>query len=154
MLTLLCLLFKDIPRQLQNQVWISYDNMCNVVKMRAAQRSLPPSFGKFSDVWKKTNKMIDGLHISNHKDAFCKEQLGPDRFDIMYLDLKETRNSMTAERVFSWASRFKKIVSVMPKPRHLFYMHRMILRRNQYTSTCLKSKQPVLLPKIKSDHSL
>ena len=90
MLTLLCLLFKDIPRQLQNQVWISYDNMCNVVKMRAAQRSLRPSFGKFSDVWKETNKMIDGLHISNHKDAFCKEQLGPDRFDRMYLDLKET----------------------------------------------------------------
>ena len=153
MLTLLCLICKDMPKRLWQKFWVCYDNMCNVMKMRAAKKDLPEQFGEFRDVWKYVNKMIDGLHISNHKSSTCQEQLGPHRLDEMYPDLKKSRNSMAAEQVFSWAGRFKKILSVMPNKRHIFYLHRMIIRRNAYTATCLRSRRRVLLPKVRIEFS-
>ena len=83
--------------------------MCNVVRLKSASNcdgELPDSFGKMKNIWKYANKMIDGLHIRNHKRTSCKTDLGPHRFDEMYPELKETRNSMAAEQVFIWLGRF------------------------------------------------
>ena len=102
---------KSIPESMWSKVWLCYVNMCNVVRLKSASNcdaELPDSFGKMKNIWKYANKMIDGLHIRNHKRTSCKIDLGPHRFDEIYPELKETRNSMAAEQVFIWVGRFKK----------------------------------------------
>ena len=91
--------------------------------------------------------MTDGLHIRNHKRTSCKTDLGPHGFDEMYPELKETRNSMAAEQVFIWLVIFKKILAAMPKEKHLSYLHRAIIRRNEYIGKRLRAKRPVMTPK-------
>ena len=57
-------------------------------------------------------KIIDTLHISNHKDPKCKQIYHPDQ---VKKDDLSTFNTMTCEQTFSWLSRFKKILSAMQK---------------------------------------
>lgn len=53
-------------------------------------------------------------------------------------------NTMTCEQTFSWLSRFKKILTAMPKIHHHFYLHQMVKRRNKYISYCyIMGKRPV-----------
>ena len=94
--------------------------MCNLLKLKASQTKLPLS-EKYSDMWLCINKIIDGLHLQNHKNKDCKEKLHPDKILTMHPDLKLTKNTMAAEQTFVWLSRFKKILCCMPKPHHLFY---------------------------------
>ncbi|KAJ7387582.1 hypothetical protein OS493_000916 [Desmophyllum pertusum] len=56
-------------------------------------------------------KLIDSLHIRNHKDKSCKEKYSP-------ATLKEEvpeGNTVAAEQTFVWLSRFNIIVCAMPK---------------------------------------
>ena len=104
-------------------------------RYRGAPRGTEPGFR-----WKK---IIDRLHISNHKDKKCKEKYDPS-------GLKEeipNGNTMAAEQTFVWLSRFKKILCAMPKVHHLFFLHRMVKHRNNYTVRCYKNGRKPLLPK-------
>ena len=62
-------------------------------------------------------------------------------------DLHPNDNTMAAEQTLVWLSRFKKIVCAMPKVHHLFYLHRMVRRRNAYTVHCYKKGHKPVLPK-------
>ena len=62
-------------------------------------------------------KIIDSLHIRNHKDQSCKESYNPANLKKELPD----GNTMAAEQTFVWLSRFKKILCAMPKVHHLFY---------------------------------
>ena len=54
-------------------------------------------------------------------------------------------NTEAGEQTFIWVARFKHILCSMNKIHHLFYLHRMIRRRNEYTEKCYKlGKKPVL----------
>ena len=53
----------------------------------------------------------------------------------------------------TWSARFKKILCAMPKERFLFYYHRMVVRRNAYTSKRHRESRSPVLPKVRSEFS-
>lgn len=117
---------------------VCYDNMCNLDKLRAAQEPLPLP-APMDKMWSSIVKAVDRLHIRNHKSAKCKDSYNPDKL------LPQSYNTMAGEQTFAWMSRFKKIVNSMSQPHHLFYLHRMCIRRNRYTAICRqRGKSPVL----------
>ena len=85
-------------------------------------------------MWLDIGKIIDTLHIANHKDKQCKEQYSPEKLKELYPD----SNTMCCEQTFAWLSRYKRIIGAMPKTHHHFYLHRMIKYRNKYIEMCYK----------------
>lgn len=92
-----------------------------------------------------SKKIIDNLHIRNHKDPSCQELYSPAN---LKKELPEGY-TMAVEKTFGWLSRFKKIVCAMPKVHHLFYLHRMVKRGSKDTTTCYKNSKKPLLPKAR-----
>lgn len=127
-------------RRLQDYT-LCYDNICNVDALGAAKEDLPLP-GPLSDMWKTVKKVIDRLHIRNHKDQKCHELYHPDD------NLPASYNTMAGEQTFAWMSRFKKIVNSMTQTHHLFFLHRMCVRRNKYTSSCFKEGREPVLPGV------
>ena len=128
-----------------DKIFVSYDNMCHLDGLKAAQSLLPwPS--PWDKAWMSVRKIIDSLHIRNHKDKSCKEKYDP---AILKEELPDG-NTMAAEQTFVWLSRYKKILCAMPKVHHLFYLHCMVKRRNNYTVTCYKNGKKPLLPKARN----
>ena len=107
----------------------------------------------------KINKVIDPLHISNHKVAntliisciepffqrpTCKTLYSPDKVAEEWPEA----NLMICEETFAWLGkekitffnptwliilgRFKKTLNLMPKNHFHFFLHRLIIRRNRY----------------------
>ena len=119
--------------------------MCHLDGMKALRSPLPfPS--PWDKAWTSVTKIIDSLHISNHKDVSCREKYDP---GILKKEIPEG-NTMAAEQTFVWLSRFKKILCAMPKVHHLFYLHRMVKHRNQYTVTCYKNGKKPLFPNARN----
>ena len=139
---------KDVPEEEWEEFILSYDNMCNVRRMLCARQPLPlnPPFDK---LWLKVTKVIDRLHLRNHKNKQCHEIFSPEPFKEKNPHL----NTPVAEQVFTWSARFKKILCAMPQERFLFYYHRMVVRRNRYTSKCHRESRPPVLPKVRSQFS-
>ena len=131
------------PSQWKNVI-VCYDNMCHLDCLRAAQRPLPLPH-PYNTMWQEVTKIIDSLHITNHKDERCLEKYSPSQ-------VKEDHphyNTMVCEQTFVWLSRYKKIVCSMPKNHHLFFIHRMVKRRNRYTERCYALRKKPLLPGAK-----
>ena len=61
-------------------------------------------------------------------------------------------NFMIAEETFAWLSRYRRILASMNKTHHMYFLHRIIFKRNKYTEKCLKMKRKSLLPKAKSNN--
>ena len=132
-----------VPEEWKDIV-LSYDNMCHLDGLKAAKLPLPLP-PPYDQMWSSIQKIIDSLHIKNHKDARCKELYSPNK-------VKEENpafNTMAAEQTFVWLSRFKKILAAMNKTHHLFYLHRMVTVRNKYTEYCYKNNRKPLLPTCK-----
>ena len=127
-----------------SKFYLSYDNMCHVdtLKLLSDELSLPEPFDK---VWLKINKIIDPLHIRNHKQAKCKENYNPEK---VKQEIPEA-NFMCAEQTFCWLGRYKKIFNSMNKVHFHFMMHRLVKGRNSYTSYCYKNMRKPLLPSAK-----
>ena len=134
-------------------IWLAYDNMCQIVKLRVAQNDLPlPT--PFNGMFKSINKIVDALHIRNHTQEMCHSDLHPDNIYEMYPELRGTRNTQAAEQTFVWLGRFKKIVSSMNKVHHLFYLHRLVVRRNRYIGKCYRMGKKPLLPSMRNSKSV
>ena len=88
-------------------------------------------------------KVIDSLHIKNHKDPLCLQQYNPNE-----VITDDNMNTMTCEQTFAWFSRYKKILCAMPKVHHHFYIHRMVKRRNAYISWCYSIGRRPIQPKV------
>ena len=119
--------------------------MCHVDGMKVAKKPLPLP-APFDKMWSAINKVIDSLHIRNHKDAECRKKYDP-------VKLKEQlpgMNTMAAEQTFVLLARFKKNLCSMPKTHNLFYLHRIVLYRNRYTVSCYKRGLKPLLPSAQS----
>ena len=125
------------------QVTLAYDNMCNLARLKVAQRPLPlPPPLDLS--WSKVEKIIDVFHFANHVLLpECKKNFSPDKLK------KENPhfNTQASEQTFVWVGRFKHILCSMNKNHHLFYLHRMVLRRNTYTTKCYRNGRKPILPK-------
>ena len=121
-------------------VFLAYDNMCNLAKLKVARDPLPfpPPLDK---LWLNVNKIIDVFHFQNHVSAECREKFSPAKLKQQHPEF----NTQAGEQTFVWIHRFRHILCSMNKVHHLFFLHRMVLRRNEYTSLCyLKGKKPIL----------
>ena len=62
----------SLTREERKKVVLSYDNMCHLDNLRVARKPLPlPGDLKF--LWLDIKKIIDTLHIYNHKDPKCHQ---------------------------------------------------------------------------------
>lgn len=122
--------------------------MCNVNRLIAA-RSPVPLPKPFDEMWLKIKKVVDRLHLKNHKNPDCAKNFSAEPLKEIYPDL----NTMVAEQTFTWASRYKKILCAMPQRRFLFYYHRMVVRRNRYITKCYKANRDPVLPKVTTEFS-
>ena len=93
-------------------------------------------------------KVIDDLHIKNHRDDKCQAKYHPKKVKENHPDY----NLMCAEQVFAWLSRFKRITCSMNKTHHCFFIHRIVKRRNQYQELCAQLERSPLLPSIHCLH--
>ena len=71
--------------------------------MRVAKKPLPLS-PPLDSLWLYVNKVIDKLHLKNHKNPRCKEMYNPESLKEKFPKL----NTPVAEQTFIWASHFKK----------------------------------------------
>lgn len=119
---------------------LAYDNMCHVDSLKIAKKDLPfPT--PMDKAWSSVNKVIDRLHLRNHKDSRCKQLYSADRIPPEY-------NTMACEQTFVWASRLKKIVCAMGRLHQFFFLHRSVKRRNKYTELCYSKNKTPVLPKL------
>ena len=127
---------EGIPESQWEEVVVSYDKMCNLDKLRVAKKQLPfPE--PYNLMWFKVQKIVDRLHMRNHKDPRCKITHGSDDLKEKYPHL----NTPVAEQTFIWAGRFRKIMCAMPKRRFLFFYYRMVSRRNRYIAVCYQENR-------------
>ena len=136
---------KDRPESEWKNVILCYDNMCHLDGMRVAQMPLPLE-PPWNNMWTSVTKIIDSLHIRNHKDEKCQTVYHPSQVKEKHPQY----NLMCAEQVFTWLSRFKKITCAMNKTHHCFFLHRIVQRRNKYTEFCHCINRNPLLPKVKN----
>ena len=116
--------FGKKKREDWKEVIVSYDNMCHINNLKVARHPLPLP-GDLQHIWLDVRKIIDELHIKNHVDPRC-QQYHPQTIREALPEM----NTMSCEQTFAWISRYKKILSAMPKIHHHFYLHRMVQRRN------------------------
>lgn len=128
------------PAKEMGNIVLAYDNVCNICRLKVARKPLPlPS--PYDQCWLAMTKIIDTFHHKNHVDPECKVKYSPDKIKVAYPHY----NTEAGEQTFVWVARFKHILCSMNKIHHLFYLHRMIRRRNAYTEKCYKlGKKPVL----------
>ena len=143
-LTWLVAAFGKSTREERQKIVVSYDNMCHLNNLKVARKPLPLP-GDLQYIWQDVKKIIDSLHMKNHKDPRCA-QYEP----ATLLDPDETElNTMSCEQTFAWLSRYKKILCAMPKTHHHFYLHRMVKRRNEYIAWCYANGRRPVQPKIR-----
>lgn len=130
----------EIECAMQSTV-LAYDNMCHVDSLKISKKNLPfPE--PFDKAWHLVTKVIDRLHLRNHKNQKCKTLYNPDG------KIPSEFNTMSCEQTFVWASRMKKIICAMTRLHQFFFIHRSVKRRNKYTELChVRNKTPVL-PKV------
>ena len=134
--------FKHYSREERKNVIISYDNMCHLNSLKVARQPLPLP-GDLQYLWLDVVKIIDSLHLRNHKDSQCHELYNPQKIkssDSHY-------NTMACEQTFAWLGRYKKILLSMGKCHHHFFLHRLVKRRNRYISFCYKKGRHPVAPK-------
>ena len=139
---------QDVEEKDWDKFMLSYDNMCNLCKMHAAKEDLPLP-APYDKMWLTVTKVIDRLHLRNHKNPNCRKIFSPEPLKERFPEL----NTPVAEQTFTWSAWFKKILCAMPQSHFLFYYHRMVVRRNRYTAKCHKAKCSPVLPKVRSQYS-
>ena len=110
-------------------MYLAYDNMCNLCRLKVARKPLPLT-PPLDRAWLHIRKIIDSFHLRNHVNPECHTTFSPQ-------GLKENHpnaNTQAGEQTFIWMARFKNIVCAMNKTHHLFCLHRMVRRRNSYTA--------------------
>src|SRR5208337_3991923 len=103
----------------------------------------------YDEMWSRITKIIDGLHVRNHKDKRCAQRYGPNvYFDRIGGDVP--RNTMAAEQTFAWFNKFKKQANSMTRNRQIFFIYRLAVRRNSYISQCIVENRKPVGPTMRS----
>ena len=82
-------------------VFIAYDNMCNLDRMKATKNDLPlpPPFNK---MWSSVSKIINSFHLKNHKGDNCKLLYNPENLK----EVHENYNTQAVNRLFRGSAAF------------------------------------------------
>ena len=102
--------FAALSREARRKIILSYDNMCHLNNLTVARSPLPLP-GDFSHMWLDVKKIIDTLHIQNHKDNRCRELYSPESVKLE----NPNTNTMCCEQTFAWLSTYKRLLNSMPK---------------------------------------
>lgn len=139
----------SVPPEMWKYFTLCYDNMCNVDRLLCAKKSLPMFDPPFDQMWKRINKIVDKLHLSNHVRHDCKSKYNPEKITDPGSGCKiaDELNTVVAEQTFAWLGKFKKVLCSMPQSRHMFILHRVLVRRNAYTNWCRRTLRQPVLPK-------
>ena len=138
----------NLSAQSLQHIIIAYDNMCNLCRLKVARNPLPlPS--PFDTAWLKANKIIDTFHLRNHTGPDCHTKYSPETMKARHPNF----NTQAGEQTFVWMGRFKHILCAMNKTHHMFYIHRMVRRRNKYTEKCYTNGRKPILPKLRQQTS-
>jgi len=87
---------ENIPPERWHEIFILYDNMCNIECMKLAKKDLPfPS--PYNQMWKKS-KIIDTFHLKNHKREQCHRLYNPEQLKTTH----PSSNTQACEQTFSW----------------------------------------------------
>ena len=136
-----------------SQMFLFYDNMCNLERLKLWSASDFNQETKLGvTVFNKIKKGVDALHIANHVRDKCRND-----YPIVikqYRDLFPNGNTQAAEQTFFWLGKFKKILNPMNKRHHHFYLHCLVKERNRYTEFCHKNNLMPRLPVARSDKIL
>lgn len=143
MIKYLMKILKDVNPDLWKKYYLSYDNMCHVDGLKLLREALALE-EPYPTIWQDVNKVIDDLHIANHKPA-CEISYNPDKVREDFPDA----NLMVCEQTFTWLGRFKKVLNATPKVHYHFLVHRLISTRNRYTEHCYRENRRPLLPSAK-----
>ena len=120
---------------------LAYDNMCHVDSLKISKKDLPfPA--PFDKVWYTITKVIDRLHLRNHKDPRCKQLYNAE--DKIPSQFK----TMACEQTFVWGSRLKKIVCAMTRLHQLFFSPPFSKAKKQVYWIMLLKKQNTCIAKI------
>ena len=65
--------------QAMEETVLAYDNMCHLDALHISRKDFPLPV-PFNKMWQKVGKVIDRLHLQNHKDPKCKIMYNPDSF--------------------------------------------------------------------------
>ena len=105
-------------------------------RLKAFKESVPEVIlpKEYANMWWKIRKIIDGLHLKNHRREDCKARYNPKQFGKVQPNV-EHADTMAAEQQFSWLSKFRKQMNSMTKERQLFFLHRIIIRHNAYNAS-------------------
>ena len=139
-------IFSQKMREERKKAIISYDNMCHLDNLRVARKPLPLP-GDLQYLWTDTRKMIDSLHIRNHKDTRCRQ-----RYDPMPVKEENPKfNTMSCEQTFAWLERYKKIVVSMGICYHHFYLGTKWLIGGIciYIAFCYANNRRLVQPKVR-----
>lgn len=125
-LTWLITVFGHMLQTDWKKILLVYDNMCHLDNLRVAQSPLPLP-GKLKFIWNDIHKIINDLHLKNHKDPRCAQNYSSTSLRDDIPDM----NTMSCEQTFTWLSHFKKILCAMQKVHHHFYIHLLIKQKKQ-----------------------
>ena len=84
--------------------------------------------------------VIDDLHSKNHIES-CRQTWNPQ----MIRELYPNANLSCCEQTFAWLGRFKKILNMMGKVHHHFFLHCLVKRRNLYITRLYEEGRRSLL---------
>lgn len=118
----------------------------NLVKLKA-NKSTESALGK----WRRINKYIDKLHISNHKSESCRTEYNVEKMKDIIPNVDP--DTMVCEQLFSCFSRYSKIARSLPKLKFLFFFHRQSIRRNSYIERCRQHKVKPYFPPVRKRSS-
>ena len=104
MIAFFCLFLPDVPVSDWSSVVLNYDNICNVDRLLMMRKPIPLS-GHMSTFWSRITKVINNVHLGNHKRAECQESYNPEKIKNILPDA----NLMICEETYSWCGRYKKV---------------------------------------------
>ena len=100
--------FGRLGREAWRNITLSYDNMCNLDSLKVACSPLPLP-GDLKYIWQDIGKVIDDLHIKNHKNPKCHEKYSTETLR----EQLPKANTIACEQTFAWLSRYKMILCAM-----------------------------------------
>ena len=118
----------------------------NFDRLKALRQPLSPPFPTdFQTAWHDTTPIIDGLHLKNHKRASCAVKYNPSKFHEAHPEATSA-NTIVAEQTFSWLAKYKEQINAMNEKNQSFFLHRIVVRRNEYIRQCLLKNETPLAP--------
>ena len=95
----------------------------------------------YCSMWQKFKKIIDGLHLSNHKKAHYKTAYSLKTFEA-HFGKEVVKNTMVAEQTISWLVKLSKQLNSMTKEHQILFIHgQLYFRIDTLKTVCKKTSR-------------